>query len=270
MDNIEDIEILNWLTRVDYGPQQSDYIRRRQAGTGQWFLASAEFQTWLETDKQTLYCPGIPGAGKTILASIVVDDLHTRFQNDQRIGISYLYCNFRRKEEQKAEDLLASLLKQLAQNRSYLPNSLRELYSRHNAKRTRPSVDEISRTLRSVATMYSRVFIIVDALDECQVTNGCRTSFLSELFNLQVKRGSNLFVTSRFIPEIVKEFKGSISLEIRASDEDVQRYLDDHMSLLPSFDLCSQDLQGEIKTRIIKAVDGMYVLSHSVIVEQAS
>jgi hypothetical protein len=27
----EDTEVLNWLTTVDYGPQQSDYIRRRQA-----------------------------------------------------------------------------------------------------------------------------------------------------------------------------------------------------------------------------------------------
>src|SRR5205085_9324407 len=29
MDKNEDIEILNWLTPVDYGPQQSDYIKRR-------------------------------------------------------------------------------------------------------------------------------------------------------------------------------------------------------------------------------------------------
>ncbi len=64
-------------------------------------------------------------------------------------------------------------------------------------------------------------------------------------------------MTSRFIPEIVKNFEGSISLEIRASDEDVRRYLEGHMSRLPSFVLRGLDLQEEIKTEIIKAVDGM-------------
>ena len=57
-----------------------------------------------------------------------------------------------------------------------------------------------------------------------------------------------------------KEFKGCISLEIRASDEDVRRYLDGHMSQLPAFvSEQIQNLQEEIKTEIAKAVEGMYV-----------
>ena len=72
---------------------------------------------------------------------------------------------------------------------------------------------------------------------------------------------ANIFATSRFIPEITEKFEGSISLEIRASDEDVRRYLDGHMSQLPAFVKRSPDLQEEIKTEIIKAVEGMYVPS---------
>ncbi|KAK3941050.1 hypothetical protein QBC46DRAFT_363710 [Diplogelasinospora grovesii] len=99
---------------------------RDGAGTGQWLLNSAEFIAWVDTEKQTLFCPGIPKAGKTILTSIIVDDLYTRFQNDKRIGIAYHYCNFRRQDEQKAEDLFASLLRQLNHSRSSLPDSLRD------------------------------------------------------------------------------------------------------------------------------------------------
>jgi len=253
--------ILDWLTPIDYASQQSDYLGRRQPGTGQWLLDSEEYQAWLKTSKQTLFCPGIPGAGKTILTSIIVDDLNKRFQNDANIGIAYLYCNFRRQSEQRAEDLLANLLKQLSQERSCLPDSVKALYDHHKDKRTRPSFKEILRVLQSAAATFSRVFIIIDALDECQASDGCRERFLSEIFNLQVKVKASVFATSRFFPEITNNFSGSMLLEIRASEEDVRRYLDGHMSQLPAFVGQRSDLQGEIKTGIVAAVRGMYVYS---------
>lgn len=136
--------IFDWLTPIDYAAQQNDFISRRQEGTGQWLLESAEFRTWGETDKQTLFCPGIPGAGKTILASIMIEKLSTRFHNNKSVGIAYIYCNFRRKDVQKEQDLLASLLKQLSQKQSPLPDSVKSLYNKHKERRTRPSLDEIS------------------------------------------------------------------------------------------------------------------------------
>jgi hypothetical protein len=111
--------------------------------------------------------------------------------------------------------------------------------------------------------MYSRVFIVVDALDECQVSDGCRSRFLSEIFSLQAKCGINIFATSRFIPEITEKFNGSTSLEIRASNEDVRKYLDGHIFRLPGFVVRNPELQDEIKTEIVRLVDGMYVVSFS-------
>ena len=259
-DDQERLAILDWLTPIDYALQQNDFISRQQAGTGQWFLDSAEFQQWLEICKETLFCPGIPGSGKTILTAIVVNDLTARFSNDPDIGIAYIYCNFRRNEEQTASALLNSLLKQLAQSMSSLPQCVKELYDRHKGKQTRPSFDDISRTLSSIVTIYSRVFIIVDALDECRVSDGCRATFLSEIFRLQTNCTVNLFATSRLIPEIKENFKGRMSLEIRANEEDVRRYLGGHMFQLPGFVIRSPELQEEIKAEIVQSVDGMYVL----------
>jgi Cdc6-like AAA superfamily ATPase len=257
LDKDEDIKILNWLTPVDYGPQQTDNIRRRQPGTGQWLLDSAEYQAWLETNKQTLFCPGIPGAGKTIITSIIIEHLSTKFQNDASIGIAYLYCNYKRQQEQKPVDLLSNLLKQLIQEQTSVPESMKSLYKCHKDKRTRPSFDEISNVLHSIIIDYTRSFIIIDALDECQFFNGSRRRFLSEIFSLQAKTGANFFVTSRFIPDITKEFERSILIEIRARDGDVQRYLDRKMLQLRPFVLRNFILQEQIKTKIIKAVDGM-------------
>ena len=251
--------IINWLTPIDHAAQQSDFISRRQKGTGQWLLDSNEFQGWLNTSKQTLFCPGIPGAGKTILTSIVIDYLERTFGNDHSIGIAYFYCNFRRQQEQSPLDILASLLKQLVQGQIHFPEFVKDLYDHHKQKRTRPSSDEITKLLQSVIAGYSRTFIIIDALDECNVSDGGRRRLLSEMVSLQNNTGVSLFATSRFIPEIIKEFEGSVILEIRASDEDVQRYLDGDILKLPSCVLRSRDLQEKIKDEIIKAVDGMYV-----------
>jgi hypothetical protein len=268
-DDQERRTILDWLTKIDYGTQQSDFISRRQEGTGQWLLDSDEFQRWSIGSKQTLLCPGIPGAGKTIITSIIVEHLRANFRNDLSIGIAYLYCNFRQ-QEQKPANLLASLLKQLVQEQLSVPESVRSLYEHHKDKRTRPSLDEISNVLYSVVADYSKTFIIIDALDECQASDGSRKRLLLEIFNLQIKTGANLFATSRFIPDIINEFEGSITLEIRANDEDVRSYIKGHISRLPSCVTRSCDLQGEIEAQITKAVDGMYAYFQDIKLDQTS
>jgi len=194
-----------------------------------------------------------------MITSIIVGHLYNLFQNDGSVGIAYLYCNFRRQQEQKPADLFASLLKQLVQEQPSVPESIKRLYICHKDRRTRPLSDEILKVLLSVIRDYSRTFIIIDALDECQVSNGVRRILLSEIFNLQAKTAVSLFATSRFIPEIERDFERGLSLEVRASNEDVQRYLDSHMLQLPSFVSTNLDLKEEIKTAIVNAVDGMYV-----------
>ena len=249
--------ILNWLTPLDYGPQHSDYLRRRQPGTGQWLLNSKEYQTWLEAWQQTLFCPGMPGAGKTILASTVIDDLEHKFWDDRTSAIAYVYCNFKRKDEQKIEDLIASLLKQLAQVRPSLPVAIQQLYDRHAPKRTRPTLEELSQALHSVVSEHSRVFIVVDALDECQTSDDCRARFLSTLFDLQVRSKINLFATSRVIPDISERFEGSPHLEVRASDFDIRRYLEGHIAELGAVVTEKNDLRDAIIDTITGAVHGM-------------
>jgi len=245
--------ILDWLTPIDYAAQQSDFISRRQAGTGQWLLKSQEFQSWIRTKKQTLFCQGIPGAGKTILASIVIEELNSKFREDESIGIAYIYCNFRRNQYQNLEDLLLSLLKQLAQCGTSMPDAVKSLHR----KGSRPSIHEISSALRSVTASFSTVFIVIDALDECQVRGRCRAKFLSEILDLQTKCQANLLITSRYVPEIKERFRDATLLEIRASEEDVRRYLDSHMSRLPKCVAKSPELQEKIKVAIVAIVDGM-------------
>ncbi|OQD71694.1 hypothetical protein PENPOL_c001G06226 [Penicillium polonicum] len=256
--------VLDWISPSNHATQQSDYIGRREEGTGQWFLDSAEFKNWISGSKQTLFCPGIPGAGKTILASIVIDELYDRCGNrGEDVAIAYLYCNFKRHDEQSAIEMLSSILKQLAQSQSSLPSSIREMYTKHVAKGTRPSMSEISKTIQVLlkSSDIAKVYIVIDALDECRMYDGSRTKLLDVIFELQDSCNLNLLATSRFIPEITELFKEKPALEIRASTVDVMRYLRGNLAMLPAFVLRNTELQKEISTEITRAVDGMFLLA---------
>ncbi|KAL6406085.1 hypothetical protein AUP68_10647 [Ilyonectria robusta] len=118
----------------------------------------------------------------------------------------------------------------------------------------------MSKALQCVASLFSRVFIVVDALDECGDSDGSRTQFLSELANLQANSGAKLFATLRHIPDIIQKFDRSDTLEIRASDEDIRAYLGGRASELPKCVGRTPGLQDEIKNGILQAADGMFLL----------
>jgi len=196
-----------------------------------------------------------------MITSIVVDHLCKKFRDDIGVGIAYIYCNFRRQQDQQVIDLLSSLLKQFIQRQSSIPEGVTKLYKDHERDRTRPSVDEITSILYLVIAGYSKAFIIIDALDEVSTSNEVLSKFLAELFNLQVEPGLSLFTTSRPILGIPNEFRrrGSSILEIRASDDDMDRYLNGHISQILPFVRETEDIEERIKRTIIKAADGMYV-----------
>jgi hypothetical protein len=249
--------ILDWLSPTDYSDLQNRFFSCREEGTCKEFLNSAEYQEWLRAEKRTLFCPGIPGAGKTTITAVVIDDLASRTSKDCSVGIAYIYCCYKTKNEQTDQAMPRSLLRQLAQGLSPLPQNVKNLYADHTKSRTQLSVDQIKKTLRYMVTMYSRAFIVVDALDECQ--QHYRNKLLEEVFRLQASCAINLFATSRPMLDIVHKFEGHLSREVSASSEDVHKYLDGQMSQLPDFITRNAGLQEEIKETIAKSVKGMCV-----------
>ena len=255
-------QILDWLSPDDFSAQQTDLFRRHKEGTGQWLLNSHEFKLWLRGERPTLFCPGIPGAGKTMLTSLIVHNLQEMFGHDASVGIACIYCNFKRQADQMVDHLLASLLKGLLQGQTNFPQDVELLYQRHKSKGSRPSITEWSDTIKAITRDWSRIFLVIDALDECTGA-GTRSRLLKEIASLQDHVNVSFFATSRFIPDVLEEFNGQLMLEIRATDEDVSTYITDRMTELPAFVRRNSMLQEEIVSKITAAVDGMSVISDS-------
>ncbi|ORX91468.1 hypothetical protein BCR34DRAFT_501433 [Clohesyomyces aquaticus] len=233
----ENRAVLNWLSSVDYGAQQSDYLGRRKKGTCHWLLEAKEFSEFCSKRGRTMFCPGIPGAGKTTITSMVVDYLHQLSSVDRDLAVTYIYCNFRQQHLQSPEQLISNLLKQLLQQLPSIPIFVKALYDRHVERQSRPPIEEITQAMRLVLERFSRTFVIVDALDECQDTGNHRQRFVAELFSLRASTHINIFVTSRFLADIEKEFEESLTLEIQARDSDIREYLEERLSQAQPFNL---------------------------------
>ncbi|GKT62454.1 ankyrin repeat protein [Colletotrichum tofieldiae] len=253
----EQEKILDWLTTTEYGPQQSDAYSRKQEGTGKWLLASDQFNKWTAEQGKTLLCPGMPGAGKTIMTSSVVKELYTRYRDDPNVCIAYIYCNFKDQDRQSAQDLLSSLAKQLVRRQASIPKTLKDIYDRHQKEKTTRSVQETLDILHATAALYARLFLVIDALDECNPTS--LLQFLEGVFQLQQRHSASIFATSRDIPRIIEspQFESSLVLEIRAVDDDLRQYVDGRIPGMQAFIQGRHDLQELIRKGSINVSKGM-------------
>jgi Cdc6-like AAA superfamily ATPase len=251
-------EIFNWLAPADYETAYADSIKKWQPGTGEWFLQHQEFRAWLNEDEgnsHTLFCPGIPGAGKTVIVSAAIKHIQSTEDN---AGIAFLYCNYASQDRQTTEDLLAMLLRQVAEQCSSIPDSLKGLHTRHTKAKTRPDIREIYDILCGVAGSYSRLFLIVDALDEC--SEDTRRTLLPYLRVLQKKAEVRLIATSRRLDSLTQEFEEDHQIEIRADAGDVASFLDSQREKLPECVKANSVLWKTIKDCIVETVDGMCVI----------
>lgn len=184
----------------------------------------------------------------------MVGELYRRFRDDKDVGITFLFCNFQLQHEETDEGTIAGILKQLLIKNAWLPKAVKDIHDASQKKGTRPSYGELCNALDSAISNYSKTFIVLDALDESDYAVR-RT--LSKVMELQNRYHIHLLATSRFIPEVTAKFEDCPHLEIRANSDDVEKYLQGHISQLPSFVVSSADLQKEVITGIAKAVDGM-------------
>jgi Cdc6-like AAA superfamily ATPase len=248
--------ILEWLSPTELRFEKPNIAIKTEEGTGQWFLDAYEFNEWLLGSKKILLCTGIPGAGKTTIAVIAVDHLRSS-KNTPDVGVASLFCSYERKAKQSIEGLFAALTKQLLQLQPATIAPMRDMYDSHQRQGSRPSPEELLKVLKSVCFMYTAVYIIVDALDECSNGDGARDQLIDELCQLQISTSCHLLYTSSQIPEVMEKFQPHSVLDIRANEEDVRRFLIGQIPRLPNCIRQDEQLKQEVLKQIAQKIDGM-------------
>ncbi|KIW12585.1 hypothetical protein PV08_09863 [Exophiala spinifera] len=258
-DNVRETRaIINWLSPLDFSRVQDSIFARRTPGTGLWFLGSPMYQSWIDSAGGTMWCPGIPGAGKTLMSSIVVNDLRDRFDAVPGVGIAAIYCNYKERLEQTAVNLLSGLWLQLAQGSGQLSDDVKSLYRKHVDRNTLPTLAEVEMVVSKEVGRYQKVFVVVDALDECHWS--LRMDLLETLQTLQPK--VNLLVTSRFDDSIAHSFEESSTYEIEARTEDLLIYISSRISgQLTRHVKRDPSLAGEIEKVVVERAKNMFLLA---------
>src|SRR5207248_6145062 len=106
------------------------------------------------------------------------------------------------------------------------------------------------------------VFVVVDALDECQENYGFRDHLLEALGSLDSQ--VSLMLTSRPHISVKYDFESAVPIEIRASDEDLRKYLEQRLARATRLVRYVRP-DPELKTAIIETLlgnaRGMFLLA---------
>ncbi|KAJ7584503.1 hypothetical protein C8J56DRAFT_789785, partial [Mycena floridula] len=218
-------EFLDWISKLDFQATQLETFAKHAPGTGDWFFKKPDFIDWKDGKTKFLWCPGIPGAGKTVLSSIIID--HLRAISGPNQAVLYIYCDYTRQSDQTPMQLLGNMLKQLVQYCPSISDHSLALYNSHSSQKTFPDVAELLTVLQTETSFYECVYIIVDALDECSEENQARELFFPTnpqgLWSLPDH--VHLLVASRDIFLIAQEYHDEPKILIEAHQEDLQTYI---------------------------------------------
>ena len=191
-----------------------------------------------------------------MLSSLVIDHLE-RSAGEETPATTYIYCDYKRQDEQTPINLTASITRQLLQHQGSIPEQILKIYNCHKSKLTRPSFEEVFEMLNHSLARLTRVYLIVDALDELGNAGQVRQSFVKRLRLSQDLYHFNLMITSRYIPSLAQDFQNSLRMDIRASPDDIKKYVQGHISDLASYVRKDTRLHATIANSIAKVVEGM-------------
>lgn len=246
--------------------ETKDKLRRR---VFEWILQDSQYQRWRDGDEICLlWIKGGAGKGKTMMAIGLIDEL-SRGQHESAVK-TYFFCQNGDNELNTLESILKGLILRLVNQKPELKESLR---SRWDSKNERFNEDMTS--WRNLWHIYlemldrctaSKIYIIVDGLDECQ------DGSMAEFLKLVVRNGLDhparikwLF-TSRPLDSAERTLLAGtdqveVSLELNSNYvfEAVKAYIADKVDELSRYHRYVPSLRKAVETELSAKAEGNFL-----------
>ncbi|KAF8460752.1 hypothetical protein BDZ91DRAFT_851400 [Kalaharituber pfeilii] len=250
---------LSWLSATNPEARNLEIWQRALPNTCQWFINSRKYMAWLEGSGSVLLCMGMPGAGKTVLTSIIVEDLRTRFASNPKVGIAFLYCDYLDRSNQTAEKFLRTLVKQLAGQNHNVIDKVQPLHDTLSV----PGFSQWRQLFLSLNQDFEQIYIVIDAFDECheQEQRSTLLRFLRDL-SCASSKCFNILVTSRpYSRDLNATFETATRIEVKAQHDDIKALvLEAIRKAQASGTSINHDFASEVAATLCAKAEGMFLL----------
>ncbi|KAM0463182.1 hypothetical protein ACHAPV_003309 [Trichoderma viride] len=258
---------------------------RKCSDSGRWlFKRYSEVTDWMKEDlppESAIWIHGSRGYGKTILASVLIDELNQRKKRkdiDPESKVYYFYCQEEDADHRTHLGVLKGILYQMVDTNEYLiPYCADKAES--GGSTTLAHVEVAQALIEAFFEYNSRQYVVIDGLDECEAPEEMRkiaTFFMKQVSKCDndIKQGQlRLLFMSQMIPEIEKdhimpEEDGRILLKSTDNAEDIKAYVKER---IPEFSLprgtrSGFNLSGADKDQILSIICGrseeMFLYAH--------
>ena len=254
-------EILRSFGSTNPSKNQKMGLKLRQPGTGLWLIQSQEYLHWAQTDNSKLWLQGIPGAGKTVLAATIIEEI-LRDSNSNH-AVAFFYCDYKTSATQKPHLILGSLVQQIAKQDEESFQKVKLFYEANNPE-FEDNIEYDAQDLRELICDLTKGFnqasIVVDGLDECGVNAAEVTKLLASLNQGDKETNIKTLFLSRNEVEIRDCLEDYTEVTIAAKSSDLRVYVGAEMSSRirqRKLRIKDQTLKHYIMERLVEGADGM-------------
>lgn len=188
--------MLSCLSRNNQGTKHQKLRKLCHLNTGLWLVLCNSYRAWLNSQSSASLClHGIPGSGKSVLASIVIEDIR---DSRKEANLSYHYCDYSDKRSLEPANILSALTHGLL-SRIEIPTKVAEDIARAFQDGGRmPDIDEVLQILSATVAEFDSVTFVLDGLDEVGELDrlsvcGALRGLITDNANTVIR----LFITSR-------------------------------------------------------------------------
>ncbi|KAH0444749.1 zinc finger protein [Colletotrichum camelliae] len=262
-------ELYGWLHSANFKNDHHRFkmIRAAYPNTCRWLLSKREFRRWFDRFPSTipalLWLNGIPGAGKTILSSMIVDEAQSLAEKPT---VLFFYCRTDDPEKNTFISLARSLLHQLLEREENLLPFFYEKY-KTSTEATLATISDAEELLEVAIKNTPSVYIVLDGIDECgREQRKAIVRWFRKLVEGLPQKSSDqvrcLFVSQDDGPAR-NDFAGIVAMKIHAEDnrQDIHEFSASWaLKLQQKFELPGNETD-QIATQITDTCHGMFLLA---------
>lgn len=257
-------KVLRWYKTADPERNHRLATEKHEPSTGSWVFEDDRFQQWEEATGKLLWLHGIPGAGKTILCSTIIEHMlkyNAKFNDNSglRHQVVYFYFDFSDSSKQNLASLLKSVIFQLASTSQGPSAAAESLFETQKRGLNEPTLEELLDVCVAEVMRTYTTYLLIDALDESPMSE--RGGFFQTFLQTMLRSNVSILITSRKEPDIERGIKDVashiIGLEASIVDEDVRTHVRSVIHADPTLNSVKPALQKEILDEIVAGARGM-------------